>query len=139
MKTEKGVTLISLTIYIIGMTIVIAVISVVSGYFYKNYNTTSKKIDYVTEYTRFNSFFADEANHSNIKVLDYDIDYIVFDNGVQYTYIPENRGVYRNKVKICNEVENCTFNYEIKNGKAVVKVSLQINSKTKETTYTLKN
>ena len=43
MKKEKGVTLISLTIYIIGMTIVLAIISVVSGYFYTDYNATSEK------------------------------------------------------------------------------------------------
>ena len=36
MKSEKGVTLISVTIYVIVMTLLVAIISVITNYFYKN-------------------------------------------------------------------------------------------------------
>lgn len=140
MKSQKGITLISLTVYIIAMVIVVAIISVISTYFYTNTNSLSDTINPLTEYTKFNSFFSDEANHSNIKILECKGDYIVFDNGVQYTYITENKGIYRNKAKICKDVEKCTFEREIKNGKNVVIVTIKIGTaEEKKVEYTLKD
>lgn len=139
MKSQKGITLISLTVYIIAMVIVVAVISVISMNFFKNTNSVSNIINPMTEYTKFNSFFAEEVNHSNIRVLACEENYVVFDNGVQYTFISENKGIYRNKVKIVSEVESCTFEYKIKNGKSVVTVNLKMkNTETRNIDYTLK-
>lgn len=140
MKSQKGITLISLTVYIIVMIIVVAMVSVISAYFYKNTNSLSNNINPMTEYTKFNTFFSQETNYSNLKVLANEESYIVFDNGVQYTYIPENKGIYRNKVKICNDVNKCSFENKIKNGKNVVTVSIKIGTAEERTVdYTLRN
>ncbi len=144
MKSQKGITLISLTIYVIVMAIVVGVVAIISTFFYSNMDNTTQDLDPITEYTKFNSFFSDEVNHSNIKVLDCGTtengqNYIVFDNEVQYTFIPENKGIYRNQVKIASGVTNCTFTRNIKNGKDVVEVVFQAGNRTRETTYTLKN
>lgn len=143
MKSQKGITLISLTIYIIVMAIVVGVVAIISTFFYSNMNNSAQDLDPIAEYTKFNSFFSDELNHSNIKILDCGRtddgqNYIAFDNGVQYTYIPENKGVYRNQVKIASDVTNCTFTRNIKNGNDVVDVLFQVGSRTREVTYTLK-
>lgn len=144
MKSEKGITLISITIYVIVMAIVVGVVAIISTFFYSNMNDTAQDLDPITEYTKFNSFFSDEVNHSNIKILECGTtengqNYIAFDNGVQYTFIPENQGIYRNQVKIANGVTNCTFTRNIKNGKDVVEVLFQAGDRTRETTYTLTN
>ncbi len=140
MKSQKGVTLISLTIYVISMVSIVAIVAVISGYFYTNIEATSNTINPLTEYTKFNSFFSDEINHETIKVLECKENYVVFDNGVQYTYIPENKGIYRNQVKIANEIESCIFEYKIMNGKSVVTVEIQIGTDAiKKVDYTLKN
>ena len=57
MKSEKGITLISLIIYVIALTIVIGIVAVISGYFYNNIATSSEDIEPMVEYTKFNSFF----------------------------------------------------------------------------------
>lgn len=153
MKSEKGITLISLTVYIIVMVIVVGIIGVISKYFYTNTNSLSKTMNPLTEYTKFNSFFSEEVNHPNLKVLacetkykdeneqaEIDSSYIVFDNKVQYSYIAENKGIYRNLVKIGKEIEKCVFKSEIKNGKNVVVVHIKIGTaKEKTIEYTLKN
>lgn len=126
MKVEKGVTLVSLTIYIIAMTIVIAVISMISTYFFKNTRTVLKDVEPITEQTRFSSFFTDEVNRSNSKILACDKYYVIFDNGVQYTFVPENKGIYRNQAKICRGVEDCQFERTIKNGKDVITVTMKM-------------
>lgn len=138
MKSEKAVTLISLTIYIIVFTIVIAVIGVVTGVFTKNIQKTNFFTDPLTEYTAFNSYFSEDVNHKGIKILECRKDYVVFDNGIQYTYIPENKGVYRDKVKIARNVEFCSFLEDTKNGKTIIIVNFKAGDNVKTTTYTLK-
>lgn len=137
MKSEKGISLISLTIYVIVMAIVIAVFAILTTFFYKNTKTISD-ISPLTEYTTFNSYFSDEVNHQNLKIVECKQDYIVFNNGVQYSFIAENKGIYRNQVKICSGIENCTFSEAIENGKPVVKVSFRAGDQNRENTYTLK-
>lgn len=140
MKSQKGITLISLTVYIIAMVMIIAIMSVVSNYFYTNIDSVTNAIDPLAEYMNFNTFFSDEVNHNNIKVLECEDNYIVFDNDVQYSFIKRNKGIYRNQVKICKDVENCTFLREIKNGKNMITVTIQIGTdNTKQVEYTLKN
>lgn len=139
MKSQKGITLISLIVYIIAMTIVIAVIAVISTYFYSNTHSLGDVINPLTEYTKFNTFFSDEVNHINIKILDCKENYVVFDNGVQYMYVEKNKGVYRNQVKIARNVEKCRFERAIKNGKDIITVEIKIEkADTKKIDFTLK-
>ena len=151
MKSQKGITLISLTIYVIGMTLAISIITVISSYFYKNVDTKLTDINPLTEYTKFNGFFTDEINSKNIRFVESHTEgesevttsYVIFYNNaktVQYTFVKANRGVYRNKVKICSDVESCTFEYNKKNNKDVVTVTIKIgNGEQKKVEYTLKN
>lgn len=140
MRSQKGITLVSLTIYIIGMTILVAIISTISTSFFTNTSTVLTSINPLTEYTKFNSFFSDEVNHSNIKVLECKETYVVFDNQVQYSFVKENKGIYKNKVKICSNVEECKFEYKILNGKDVVNVRITMqDSEERSVDYTLKN
>lgn len=138
MKSEKGITLISLIVYVIVLTIVVAVIAIVSGFFMKNIKKADFYTDPLTEYTAFNSYFSDEINHKGIKILECKDDYVVFDDGVQYTYISENKGIYRNQVKIAKEIDYCTFSEENVNGKQVIKVKFKAGSQDRTTKYTLK-
>ena len=148
MKSEKGITLISLIIYVIALTIVVGIIAVISGYFYDNIDTSSEDIEPMVEYTKFNSFFSEEVNYVGIKVLDFnttkneqgkvDTSYIVFDNGVQYTFIAENKGIYRNKVKIARGIDECTFDYNIEDKKNIVYVTFKAKKLNNPIKYTLK-
>ena len=140
MKSQKGITLISLTIYIIVMVIVVTVVALISNYMFKNMNSVSEAIDPLTEYIRFNSFFTDEVNTSGIKILDCQDDYILFDNNVQYTFVEANEAIYLNKAKIAKNVTNCTFSVSENDGKKQINVQITLDEKkTKNTTYTLKD
>ncbi len=138
MKSQKGITLTSLTVYIIVMTIVISVVAFISTYFYKNVDSLSNDINPLTEYTKFNSFFSDEVNHNNIKILECKENYVAFDNGVQYTFVLENKAIYRNQIKIAEDIEMCKFEYTMKNAKDVITVTMKLGNDTKTVDYTLK-
>ena len=157
MQTEKGLTLISVTIYIIVMLIIVSVITVLTSYFYKNVNIQSINQDLNQQYTKFNSYFIKEVNKKGNKILDIQSpiklgdkesddaqnntntqNYIIFSSGNQYTYIPKNEGIYMNKVKIAQNITGCVFTTnEEENGKITVTVIIQGENFERETTYTL--
>ena len=145
MKKQKGVTLISLTIYIIAVVIVISMITVISRYFYKNITYSSRNVDPMVEYTKFNSFFTEETNLAEIEVFDSKtttdenkVSYVVFNNGIQYTYISQNKGIYRNKVKIARNIDDCEFKIGQSDGKTTITVNFLAGDFKNSITYTLK-
>lgn len=141
MKSEKGITLTSLIAYIIGMVLIISIMSVLTTNFYKNVNNIIMEINPSTEFTKFSSYFSSEVNKYNIKVLECKEtsaqNYIVFDNGIQYTYIPDNKSIYHNQIKICRGVEFCVFTNHIENGKDVIKIKMKIGEKEYNNSYIL--
>ena len=156
MRTEKGVTLITVTIYIIVMLIMISIITVLTSYFYKNVDIQSISQNFNQQYTKFNSYFVKEVNKRGNKVVDIQSvsipkdeeenaetnttqqNYIVFSSGNQYTYIPKNQGIYMNKVKIAQNITGCTFaTHKEENGKTTVTVTILGDNFERETNYTL--
>lgn len=142
MKSEKGITLMSVIVYVVSMVIVIAIISVITTYFYNNIGKIGENIDPSKEYTKFASFFTEEVNKKGNKVLDCntsnkDSNYIVFTSGNQYTF--QDNKVYQNKVKIAEGIKSMSFSYQITNNKEVVivKYKLQDNVSEKTATFTL--
>lgn len=118
MKSNKGITLTSLIIYIIGMLIIIAIISTLTAYFSKNINTKDMNNNTI-QYSKFSSIFSDEINIKGNKVIECKtigekmnkVSYIVFSSGNQYTYMGESNSIYKNKVKICEYITDCDFTY----------------------------
>ncbi len=145
MKSNKGITLTSLIIYIIGMIIVLATIANLTSFFYKNINIQDANYDSTTQYTKFASLFLNETNNDNNYIIDcktitennVKLSYIVFANGNQYTYTNENNSIYKNNIKICENVEDCDFSYQFIDSKYQIKVKFKTNIIDNETTYTL--
>ena len=135
MKSEKGVALTSIIMYIIIMLVVISIISVFTTFFYNNVDEIGKEVDPSQEITRFNSFFVSDINKSNISVLECnkDQDYIIFSDGTQYTY--KNNCIYRGKVKICESIYDMTFESEKdENEKDIVIVKYKLTKDKEEQT-----
>ncbi len=148
MQNEKGVTLISVTIYIIVMLIIVAVITVLTSYFYHNVDINSASQNLNQQYTKFNSYFTEEVNKKGNKLLEIGETenesgngtqkYIIFSSGNQYTYIPENQGIYMNQVKIADNITGCDFtSNQEENGKTTITVTIQGDNFERKTTYTL--
>lgn len=150
-KNEHGVTLTSLIIYVISMLLTITIITIVTGYFKKNVDMDVENYTFSGEFTKFENYFSEEVNRDNNKILDVvngesnSQSYVVFSSGNQYTFIPQNKAIYQNNVKITSGVENCVFNQKIVNGHNAISVSITIKgnkesmSQSRNTTYVLKN
>ena len=148
MRSERGITLISVTIYVIAMLIIISVITVLTSYFYRNVDINSVSENLNQQYTRFNTYFTEEINKKGNKILatgetesttgDEPQKYIVFSSGNQYTYVPANDSIYVNNIKIAENILDCNFEKITENDKTKIKVTMSgENDFQRTTTYTL--
>ena len=138
MKSQNGVTLSSLIIYVIAMSIVVATIATLTNYFYGNINGISNRTAASKEYTEFNSYFINEVNNKENFVLTEQMNTqndtkIVFSSGNQFLFV--GNAIYFNKTKICKEVTSCRFSYDSETN--IITVTIQINGKTFNNVYTM--
>jgi hypothetical protein len=122
MKSEKGITLTSLIVYVIAMTVVIGAVATMSKYFYSNIDYVTSRTEASGEYTAFNAYFTNETNKKGNSVLycASDGSYIIFSSEHQYTFDSNSNAIYMDKSQICKNVNSCTFSYA--DGKVTVNV-----------------
>lgn len=108
MKKDRGITLITLTITIIAMVLVISTLSIISNFFFFNKNYLLDNSRNIAEYNKFNMFFIqDVKNNKSAKVTE---NSVTFEDGTVYSYrVGNDNGIYRNKVKICDNIALCNF------------------------------
>lgn len=106
MRSERGITLTSLILYIMVLLVVVGTLSYVSTYFYSNTSYITDKGKYTAEFNKFNVYFIEDVkNNSNLYSITENK--IVFEDGTIYTY--SNSSIYRNKVEICKNINSCIF------------------------------
>lgn len=139
LASAKGITLTSLVIYIIAMTIIMATISSITIYFYKNTNSIQTTTDNSRDLTRFNTYFTNDTKEEKIKANVQDENkkiILIKANAEQITYTIAGDGIYRNKVKICNNIQEGTT-FELKENynetKTTHKTQIIVNIKIGET------
>lgn len=125
-KSNKGVTLTSLVIYVFALTIVMAAMTTMSTFFYTRIADVLDTPKYLAEFNKFTMFFVtDIKNYNNATVTDTTIE---FEGGPTYSY--NNGAIYRNDVKIAEYIMNCTFTPETYNvnttAKNIINVNVQI-------------
>ena len=152
MRNNKGVTLTSLVIYVIVLMIVIALMSNLSGYFFKNVNQLNLKQTGEEEYLRLTSFLTKDINSENLLLVkegtDFSLDekkqYLIFkfEEGNMHQYIVLNENLYflnidssgntTKKIQLCSRVSGDTV-FEFKNNK--LDIDFTINNKNYTSSY----
>ena len=143
MKNEKGITLTSLIIYIIGLLIVMGILSAFMNFFYKNINENDSSKD-SEEYSKLILYMTNDINSKDIKTIypenSQEI-FIRFNDGTAHKYLCQNNKIYyieyndqntiTKTIAICNNVELCSFIY---NNNQIV-TSIKIKDKTYSNTF----
>ena len=138
LKSCKGITLTSLVIYVIVLMVVIALMSGFSGYFNKNINQITIKEESNEQFTRFLAYLTKDINNENIKFAktgqENDIEYIIikFEENEEHQYLYKKDSIYyineakNKKIRICNNVNSCDFEYD--NTNKILTVNIVINN-----------
>lgn len=104
MKNEKGITLVSLIVYVIVMTIVIGIMSSIITNFYNNTDSLQGNVAEIVKYSKFNNYFLKEVKIKDNKVDTISTNYILFASGNSFSI--SNNTIFYNNIKICDGVKN---------------------------------
>lgn len=106
MKSEKGVTLTALAIYITVFILIILIMSFVSNYFFENVGQIKDSPKYVSEFNKFSMFFVADVKR-NTTLISCSNTELEFADGTKYIY--KDNAVYRNDEKIAQYFKNFSF------------------------------
>ena len=128
MNSQKGFTLVAVTVYVIVIAIVIGVIAMITSFFYSNTKYIDDSGENAAQFDTFNMFFLEDVRKEGNEIVGLAEDTttsktITFSDGTTYTI--KEGGIYRDKVKICNNVsDESQFKFEAKDGKILVTANL---------------
>ena len=137
---SKGITLMSLVVYMTAVFVVLAAIIRVTTYFTKNIDETAD-VSFETEFEKFNLYMLTETSKKGNKAE------VLFDNTISFSdgntilYKDEdNDGVgeiYFNGIKLCKNVTVCIFSltYDEQQTKVIINVSITIKDISKHAIY----
>ena len=95
LKSNKGITLLDITIYMIAILITIGIMTMIKTYFFNNINIVKETARYAAEFDNFNTFFVSDVK----EYTDIEID----DINKTYTFKNSSKGnrdmVYYYKIK----------------------------------------
>lgn len=107
MKSEQGITLTSLVIYVIVATILISTMALISSFFFSNMNLVKDQDEYAVEFNQFNMFFIQDIKKNRSAQVE--PQKITLEDGTIYQYYEENQSIYRNDTKIVENVKFASF------------------------------
>ena len=139
MKSNRGITLISLVIYMAVVFVVLAALMRITTYFSRNIRD-SADVSFETEFNKLNLYLLDESKKTGNAILEItNGTQVTFSNGNKYTYNAEDKKVYLNdNIKICENIDNCLFEQKVaENGKKILTLTITINEITKTTEYVM--
>ena len=146
-QNNKGITLISLIVYIIVFTTVIGTVAMITNYFTKNSEQTIISSNGSDEYTVLTSYIVKDVESEeikDIKIKDEKILDIKFADESRHIYEYDNNNIYyisinkdniiENKIIICKNTSSCSFAKNESN----VSIVVTVNNITYNNKYTIK-
>lgn len=136
MKSKRGVTLVSLIIYIMVMIIVIAIMSQIISRFYSNTQELNSDTESVLEFNKFNSYFLKE-----IKQRDNELDSII-NNSILFTsgntFSKQGNHIYYNNIPICSNVKSFIA-IEDEHDNTIINISIEFENFSKSINYKIED
>lgn len=134
MKNNKGVTLSSLTIYIIVLMVIIVALTFISSNFTGQISDVTGRGKLSNESVKLYSYLINDVKSAS-KVLEFSDNYVRFDNDVRYSvkYLEalsdkerekSQYEIYRNDVLISDNIMNVQFDYDIEGDIHLLRVKL---------------
>ena len=114
LNSNRGVTLLDLTIYMIAIALVIGIMTSIRAFFFQNLGVVKETAKYAATFDSFNANFVKDVKDSEDVVIQQENNnYLIsFSNGVVYQYITPKEGgtdqpgmIYRNSVQIATNIQ----------------------------------
>ena len=123
-KSQNGITLTSLAIYVVLVFVVLAILATVTANFKSSVKEINQEGTDIAEVNKFNSYFLQEVKKQDNNIIDITQNSVTFSSNNKYEYDSIN--------KIINLIEldetgniNRTFKEELQNGKNIIIVEIR--------------
>lgn len=141
LKSKKGVTMLSLVIYVASFVVVAGIVGGITVFFYNNTNMISNEVYSAAEYNKFNMYLVEESEESGNFYEGFDTSSdmyeLTFSNGDVYTLDTNNNLLYYNSICLCEDVQDLSVDVDYSTGKEVVKVKITFSDQAYTTSYTM--
>lgn len=115
-KNQKGITLVSLIVYVIAMLSVVTIVGTITSYFYSNVNDQYNESKNEDEETTLNMYLTNDLKNKKM-TIDISNDNskisLEYSDGTHIEYTITNYGIYRDKVKIYNITDESKMRFEL--------------------------
>lgn len=132
MKNQKGITLVSLTIYIIVVIIVVAILATVRDNFQSGVKEMSEGASIESEFNKFNLYFLEDIKklgNTPTIVNENEIKFLL--TGNTYKFDKKNvsddsaRIVKMNEITLLSDIKSCKFEQKEQEGKTIITVTIK--------------
>lgn len=131
MKSESGITLTALIMYVAVAMIAVTAIAGLSSFFVSNMNEIKDQEKYAPEFNKFSMFFIEDIK--NNKTAEVTTSQVKFDDGTIYEYKANEKAVYRNETKITEKIDSFSFSSKTETvssiNKQIINVKMSIGGK----------
>lgn len=161
MKSQKGVTMLSLILYVASFLTVTAVVAGITTFFYNNVEILDTKVGSNSQYNKLNLYMLNEAKKQGASLYAWQNKagasetqdkkdalttptsatnpFITFKEGEgnknSFIYVESENSLYYNSIKLCEDVSEFKFKIDYTSGKTVLKVFINIDGTTFTTEY----
>ena len=142
MKSQKGITLMSLIVYIIVVLVVLTMLATITASFRSAVDNVDEDTETIADYNRFNMYILKEVKKTGNSIIACEDNYVEFYTGAKYQY--EENTIYLlekgKKIALVEDITKCKFtkNDDDKNGKVSLQVNIKIGKQDEKTVeYTL--
>lgn len=156
MRSQKGITMISLILYVASFVAVTAVVAGITTFFYSNMQVMDTSVGTNSSYNRLNLYLINECKKSGAELFAYrgstgnELTRLSNSSGATnrfVTFIDENgnknsviydsvnKNLYYNSIKLCEKVENFDVTLDKSTGKDVLNILVNIDGTAFQTKY----
>lgn len=108
MKSEHGITLTALIIYVAVSMITVTAIAGFSSFFVSNMGKIKDQEKYAPEFNKFSMFFIEDVKKNSTASVP-TTSKLEFEDGTIYEYRVDEKAIYRNETKITEKVDSFSF------------------------------
>ena len=126
MKKERGITLVSLVMYVVVLTVVIELVMLFNGDFYPKIASLNEENILAENFNKFNlSFLKDVKESATASIVQKNSDIVIaLSNGAHYYYVEQDGAIYREKIKIVDNINSFSVNYYSLSNKNILRVGI---------------
>ena len=141
-KSKKGITMMSLIIYITSFLVITGVVAGITAFFYGNSNLMTQELYSSADYNKLNLYMVKESEQKGNRVSKINSDEnitkdVTFSNGDKFTFDSVNHLLYYNSICLCEDVKEFDVKPYSDSGKEVLNVKINFSNVSYSCKYTM--